>query len=279
MAGGSARSLVRSVQPVVEPEPEPAVVATSPTNAPDPSNAGQHGSGADALALLEEESGLTAASQWKGSLGLQGAGKSATGSSNFFFRAAVGVEWKSLLDTVKIDGVYYFATSDGVTSDNKASAVAEWNRDFKEASRWFFFSRAEWEMDQLFAWEQRVGAYVGAGFQAIEEEDWHLTLKVAPGAERVFGNVERWFPNLLMRVESKWKLDGVWALHANAEYLPDLANFTEDYTIYAEAKLIGKMSFLEGLAFETGVSNEYDTFQPDGGTNDFRYYAGLRYEF
>ncbi|MDA1106262.1 MAG: DUF481 domain-containing protein [Planctomycetota bacterium] len=64
---------------------------------------------------------------------------------------------------------------DGTISDNRAYAAIEWNRDFKELSKWFYFSRAEWELDQLQAWNQRVGAYLGAGYQLVEDEDWHAT--------------------------------------------------------------------------------------------------------
>lgn len=215
-----------------------------------------------------------------GRIGLQGAGKSATGSSNFFLRAEGSLSYTEKLDTLTLAGVWYFATADETTSDNKAAASGKWNRDFKEASRWFYFARAEWERDAIqLWWDQRAGIYLGAGHQFVEEDDWKLTVKLAPGAQRVFGNVEEWFAILFARVESKWQLDRVWLLEANGEYLPAIETWNEDYTLYGEVKLVGKMSFVDGLALEVGVSEEYDTFQPDVLTSDFRYHAGVRLDF
>lgn len=284
MAGGSARSLLRDAQPLPdEPEEggeEEAPTTSVPGSTPvDPSNAGQHPTGADAVNLLAEVQAPEAAKQWKGFVGLSGAGKSATGSSNLFLRAELGLEYTHELDTLRFSGNYYFAVSDAIVSDNRAYAGLEWNRDFKEESPWFYFALAQWELDQLLSWDQRVGAYAGAGYQLVEQPDWRLTAKLAPGAERVFGDVEEWFPNLLMRLESVWKLDEIWSAHANVEYLPDLSNWDGNYTVFGEVKLRGKMSFLQGAGLEVGMSEEYNVFDRDGATSDFRYYAGVRFEF
>lgn len=283
MAAGSARALLRGTQ-AQQAEPEEGEPDRSPPipagAAPaDPSNAGQHLAGADAVSLLQEVQQPEEAKRWKGYVGLSGAGKSATGSSNLFLRAEFGLEYSHELDTVRLSGNYFFAVSDTVVSDNKAYAGVEWNRDFKEVSPWFIFSLAQWELDQLLSWDQRVGAYAGAGYQLVESPDWRLTAKMAPGAERVFGDVEQWFPNLLMRLESEWKLDEAWSAISNVEYLPDLSNWDGNYTVFAEAKLRGKMSFLQGAGLEIGVTEEYDVFDRDGSTNDFRYFAGVRFEF
>ena len=61
-------------------------------------------------------------------------------------------------------------------------------------------------------------------------------------------------------------------------FFPDVGDIQE-FRFTTGAKWVMKIEGVEGLAFEAGVSDDYQSQITSGTRNDFRYFAGLKYDF
>ncbi|MEM6333537.1 MAG: DUF481 domain-containing protein [Planctomycetota bacterium] len=176
---------------------------------------------------------------------------------------------------------WFYGTQDSETTDNEVllSLRKDW---LIPDSRWFVFALGTYEYDDFEAFQHRVTASVGVGYDFIKEDDLALRGLAGVGAQREFGSDnENITPEGLLGVEFMWKPFAGQRLTASHFFYPELERFDElgnrnvskvEYTIDIDRDY--------GLSFKVGAINEYESQTDDDSFhNDFDYYAAIVYGF
>lgn len=215
-------------------------------------------------------------SPWTGSLSLAVAGYENV-NSNLELRVGGTLKRKTDEDELTLSARYFFGTTNSQTNDNNFQATIDYQWFIPE-SKWFLFGTGQAEYDEFQSWEKRLSAWGGVGYKFYRTESFDLTGRLGAGVSYEFGPPSRVLPEVLAGIEGEYRFDDSMKLSASFTIYPDVAEIGE-FRFDTGAKFTAKISGVQGLAFEAGVSDQYQSQISSGTRNDFRYFAGLKYEF
>ena len=215
---------------------------------------------------------------WKAFAGITGASGN---SENFSARAAIdGERFTSKYET-KVGASYIYGSADGNKDTSRGEAYI--NNDWLlEDSKWRVFAAGKYEYDEFQAWDHRLSASLGLGYELYENEDTTLLLgRVGLGAYYEIGSMadEKLVPEGVLGLELRHKLSENAKLAASSTYYPSLDEFGEFRWVNV-AGLEVVMDEDSGLTLNTGFEHRHDS-QPGTGRkpNDVIYYMGLGWNF
>ncbi len=228
--------------------------------------------------MPEDPNSWTDGWDFKAFVGINGASGN---SESLSARASIdGERFTSKYET-KVGASYVYGTSDGDKDTSRGEAFI--NNDWLlDESRWRVFATGKYEYDEFQAWDHRLSASLGLGYEIYEDEDTTLLLgRVGIGAYYEIGDMadEELIPEGVLGLELRHKLSENASLNATSTYFPsfdDLGEFRWNNT--AELEVV--MDAESGLTLNTGFEHRHDS-DPGAGrkSNDILYYMGLGWNF
>ncbi|MGD2118936.1 MAG: DUF481 domain-containing protein [Chromatiales bacterium] len=175
--------------------------------------------------------------------------------------------------------LYDGKTENGDTTENSFEARLQ-SDFFMPGSRWFWFTREQFDWDQFEEWDYRLGFYIGPGYVLVEEPNWKLTGKVGAGANKTWGDAdEDLTPEALLGIDFEWAINSKQSLTAGNTIYPDLEEDGEFRNVTLLNWKIKATDIYKGASLKLGLSNEYDsTAMAPIEENDFKYNLSLDIE-
>lgn len=215
-------------------------------------------------------------SPWSGSLSFALAGYENV-NSNLELRIGGELKRKTDVDELVLSARYFFGVTNGETQNNNFQATIDYKRDLANP-RWFIFGTGQYEYDQFQSWEHRLSGWGGAGYRFVKDDELDLNGRLGFGTSYEFGPPSRLIPEALLGIDFEWRISDGQKLKGFFTFYPDVDDIAE-YRFSTELKWSVKLDGWDGVAFEAGISDQYQSQVASGTRNDFRYFAGLKYEF
>jgi hypothetical protein len=161
-------------------------------------------------------------------------------------------------------------------TDNEAYVEAEEHWKLGESSL-FVFSIGRYDYDEFEAWDHRVGANLGVGYDFINTDDFELRGSAGAGVKHSWKGEKETTPEGLLRAAAVVHLNKGLKLEAIQSYYPDVTDIAE-FRLVTDVDLSDDVGEEGGLVLTAGLDNEYDTGSA-GEKNDLKYSVGLGLEF
>ena len=208
------------------------------------------------------------------SAGMSGASGS---SKNFAADAQLALE-RDNEDTRQVMlAAYFYASDDKLASSNRF--LASYDHDLLLSdSRWFLFGQGRYDYDEFKAWDHRLAASLGAGYQLIQSDLFELRGRMGAGLSQTFGGEEELRPEGLAGIEGVWTVSENQNFTLASSFYPDLGNAPEFRTL---SKLDWNIALadVKGLGLKIGFLHEYDSETQSAENHDLRYYGNVSYDF
>ena len=259
-----ARSMVERLPPIDSPadstvEPDPLVAPQTP-GVPNP---------VVETALPKK--------LWKGSfeLGLDG---SEGNTRTFNIQFGMDAKRKTDCDVVTLDLDYRKKTANYRETANRA--LLDWRYErLYEDSPWTTFVHGTVDYDEFQAFDLRVTADIGLGFQLIDWEKTTLALRVGGGfSHEIGGPDDAYVPELTYGLDFEHRISDRQKLAASADYIPDVTEFT-DFRLKTEASWELLIDKEMNLSLKLSVLDRYDSTPHGLRPNDLDYSAMLLWKF
>ncbi len=214
---------------------------------------------------------------WEGSveLGLSG---TEGNSQTFNVRAGVNARHKTefLAQTLQIVSIQ--KSADGVTTSNTAfmDGRLEWPMP---QSKWNYYLHSLVEHDQFKAFDYRVSADTGLGYEFIQRDVTTLLGRAGLSASNEIGGPETAvIPELAFGGEFKHKFNPTHSINAKLDYFPNVTDFN-DFRLNSQAGWEIALSSVWGLSLKFSVIDRYDSTPQGRRPNDLDYSTLLLWQF
>lgn len=214
---------------------------------------------------------------WEGSveLGLSG---TEGNSETFNVRAGLKAKHKAefLEKTIELTSIQKSAA--GITTANTALADGRlvWS---KPDSRWSYFIHSLVEYDEFKAFDCRVSADTGFGYQIIKSDVTKLLVRAGLAASQEIGGPnDELNPELLFGGEYERKFNDSNKISAKVDYYPSIDDFG-DFRLNSQASWEIALSSDWGLSLKFSVIDRYDSTPSGAKSNDLDYSTLLIWSF
>lgn len=194
-------------------------------------------------------------------------------------RTALNLGYEDERDRWKASAVYNRSQSSGTTNRNEftAEVLKDW---LIPDENYFFFANGKYEYDQFQAWDHRVSAFGGIGYQFIKKEKWDLLGRAGVGGNYEFGDVNEFTPEALLGMEFNYRFNDNHKIAAYTTFYPALDPFFSEFRNISGVAYQVVIDRNYGMSLKLGVENEYESDVAEGEEeNDLKYYASLVWDF
>lgn len=197
-------------------------------------------------------------------------------------RAAIGALYEDEARRFKASAAWLTSKTDGDKTKDQQYVEATHDWLFKD-SPWSVFATGRMDWDEFQDWDRRATVGGGAGYLAVDDEDFKLRFRAGLVGTREWGSTdedrEDWRPEGLLGVEADWKINETNSIEAKSTYYPDFDDAGE-YRLVSSAAWSVRLSKESSLSLKLGVEDEYDSHNENPfEKNDFRWFVALLYEF
>jgi hypothetical protein len=214
---------------------------------------------------------------WEGNveLGLSG---TEGNSETFNVRAGLNAKHKTELLVRTLQIVSIQKSADGVTTANTALVDGRIEWPMPE-SRWNYYLHGLIEYDQFKAFDYRLSADTGFGFEFVDNEATTLVGRAGLSASQEIGGPNGDVrPELALGSEYKHKFNATHSIHAKVDYYPDVTEFGE-FRLNSQAGWEIALSSAWGLSLKLSVIDRYDSTPEGARPNDLDYSTLLLWQF
>jgi putative salt-induced outer membrane protein YdiY len=214
---------------------------------------------------------------WEGNveLGLNGTeGNSQT--FNVRFGMTAKPKTPTFVQTLQVTSIQ--KSADGITTANTAlvDGRLEWPMP---QSRWNYFVHGLWEYDEFKAFQYRISADTGPGYEFIQTEATVLMGRAGLSVSHEVGGPEdMWNPELVFGGELKHKFNPTHSILAKVDYFPTITQWS-DYRLNSQASWEIALSAAWGLSLKLSVIDRYDSTPQGARPNDLDYSTLLLWTF
>ena len=214
---------------------------------------------------------------WDGSveLGLSGTeGNTQTFNIRFGLKARHKTAY--LVRTLEITSIQKSAA--GVTTANTAlvDGRLEWPMP---ASRWNYYLHGLAEYDQFKAFDYRLSADTGLGYEYIQTEQTMLVGRAGVSASREIGGPDdHTNPEVALGGEFRHKFNPTHAISAKVDYYPNVTDFS-DFRLNSQAGWEIAIAPAWGLSLKLSLIDRYDSTPQGARPNDLDYSTLLIWVF
>lgn len=206
---------------------------------------------------------------WSGSfeIGING---SEGNAQSFSMRVGGNVKRKTDSNQFEAKFTHAKTSSNGIDTQNNALFFARDEILFGE-SPWSLFGQTNLEYDEFKAFDLRLVANGGVGYQFLKSDITKLKGRFGAGTSREFGGPDNaWNPEGVFGLEYERKLTERQKLSAIVEYYPVWDNF-EDYRIVTNVAWEVLLDEASNLNLKIGVIDRYDNTPHGRLPNDVDY--------
>lgn len=194
---------------------------------------------------------------------------------------SIGFEanYLSPITRARIDGRYYYKTTDSETTDNKFNVTT--HRDWLRAdSKWFSSLQGTYDNDQFESWRHRVSGHYGPGYHMFKNDDLYLDFRGGLGAKKEWGS-ESDSVKFEGRtgLELGWEINERQQLRLNATVFPVLDDFSDVRTLSVVSWRF-RLDNETPLSLTLRFTHEYQAIvDPGKDKHDLRVLLGLSLDF
>jgi len=214
---------------------------------------------------------------WQGSfeLGLDG---SEDNTRTFNVQFGMDVKRKTDCDVLSLDLDYRKKTAAYLETANRA--LLDWRYEqLYDDSPWTTFVHGTVDYDEFQAFDVRVAADVGLGFQLIDWERTTLAVRFSGGfSHEIGGPDDAYVPELNYGLDFEHRISDRQKLAAQANYIPDVTEFS-DFRLKTEASWELLIDKEMNLSLKLSVLDRYDSTPHGLRPNDLDYSAMLLWKF
>jgi putative salt-induced outer membrane protein len=182
-------------------------------------------------------------------------------------------------DRWKADAAYYLSSEDNEETKNEFTAglFKDW---LIPESRWFYWAKGRYDLDEFQSWDHRVSASGGVGYDWIKTDDLTVTFRGGLGGAKEFGSEDDDIrPEGVVGAEVAWQLNDTQKIVGDTFIYPDLGDLGEFRATSSLAWEIA-LDYARGLAFKLGLENEYESeVDPGIKHNDLKIFGALVFDF
>ena len=175
-----------------------------------------------------------------------------------------------------IRAAYFISGEDGNRSKNEGWLDVDRDWLFSE-SKWFFFADGRYDYDEFQAFDHRLAAHVGPGYDLFTDETWDIIGRLGVGVNHTFGGEERTNPEGLVGLNLTWRLTENQTIESRNRVFPNLEDTEEVRTINSLDWIIN-ISRGGPISLKFGAEFQYDS-ETEGEETDLTYYGNLNYSF
>lgn len=261
--------------------PPPSAAPPSPSDAILPSEPAAAAAPAEEVIVIPPEAWEFWApgywDPWDGSveLGLSG---TEGNTQTFNVRAGLKARHKTefLVRTLEITSIQKSAA--GITTANTALVDGRMELPMPK-SRWNYYIHGLAEYDQFKAFDYRVSADTGVGYEFIQTERTTLLGRAGLSASQEIGGPDDDVkPEIAFGGEFKHKLSDTHAISGKVDYFPNVTDFS-DFRLNSQAGWEMALSKVWGLSLKLSVIDRYDSTPQGAKPNDLDYSTLLIWVF
>lgn len=213
---------------------------------------------------------------WEANVGINGASGN---TENLSARASLSGQRNNSKYETSLAFSYIYGTtdSDKSTSRGEMSILNDWLTD----SKWRYFAEGKYEYDEFQAWEHRLSAAAGVGYEFIKDDKTTLIGRAGLGGSYEMGGTadEEFVPEGLVGLDWTHQYTENTKLTASTTYYPSFDDFGE-FRWNNNAGIEVIMDKESGMTLNAGIEHRHDSnpgaaFKP----NDVNYYMGLGWRF
>lgn len=193
--------------------------------------------------------------------------------------AAFNTSYEDLNDRWLIKADLFYAEDNGenTRSEWEAGITKDW---LTPGDPLFYFATFKYEHDRFTGWEDRLSAFIGLGYELIDNHKFELTGRIGAGANYEFGEINDLTPEALAGVDATWRVDENQTLSGYMTFFPALDPFFSEWRNITGAAYKVNLARGRGLSLKLGVENEFNSnVAPGTDNNDLKYFGALIYEF
>ncbi|MDX1961643.1 MAG: DUF481 domain-containing protein [Pirellulales bacterium] len=214
---------------------------------------------------------------WAGSfdLGVNGSeGNSQTFNLRTGLNAKREVPWS--ITTLRFDYVNNSANSLQTADRAFFDGRYEW---LFEASPWSLYIHETTEYDEFRAFNVRVTADAGVGYQFWKNDLSSMKARIGPGASREFGGTdESWTPELVFGLYFDRQISKLQKINFSVDYFPQIDDFMS-YRLNSQVNWEVVLDQVNNLSMKIGVVDRYDSTPQGKKPNDVDYRTVLVWNF
>ncbi len=213
---------------------------------------------------------------WSANAGFSGASGN---NENFSARLSLGGQRNTSKYETSLSLSYLFGTSDG--TKNTARGEIKLKNDWISDGKWRYFAQGGYEYEEFQAWQHRVSAAGGIGYEFIKDDKTSLLGRVGLGGAYDFGSQadEMFTPEGLVGLDWTYQLTENTKLVATTTYYPSFDDFGEfRWNTGGGIEVI--LDAETGMTMNAGFEHRHDSTPGTGvKPNDVDYYMGVGWKF
>lgn len=227
----------------------------------------------------EPEPGFLSWEAWQKSIDIGVTGASGN-SENLNLRIQLGAERNTDKMETKASALYRLSKQGSENTENRFrfDVFNDWLPPEGSKIRWW--AKGAYEFDEFQAWDHRVSASGGIGYEFIDNDKHTLVGRLGFGGSQTFGDEDEDFrPEAVAGVDYTFRIKDGQKFTAGTEFLFDVSD-TDAWRNNSYAQYEAVIDAESGMNFKTGVTNRYDS-EPGEDTkkNDLEYFATLGWTF
>lgn len=230
-------------------------------------------------AAIAKEPGFFDLDSWDKSIDLGITGSSGN-SDNLTARVQLSAERKTSKMESKASALYRLSQQDGDNTENRFrfDLSNDWLPPEGSKIRWW--GRGAYEYDEFQAWDHRLSASGGIGYELINNDKHTLVGRLGLGGSQTFGDDNEEFrPELVAGLDYAYQIKENQRFVAGTEIFLDVSD-TDFWRTNSFARYEAVIDPTNGMNFKTGITHRYDS-EPGGDVDksDFEYFATLGWTF
>lgn len=227
----------------------------------------------------EPDPGFLSWDGWEKSIDIGVTGSSGN-SENLNLRIQLTGERNTEDMETKASALYRLSKQGSDTTENRFrfDVFNDWLPPEGSKIRWW--AKGAYEYDEFQAWDHRVSASAGIGYEFIDNDKHTLVGRLGFGGSQTFGDEDEDFrPEAVAGLDYTFNIKEGQQFTAGTEFLVDVSD-TDAWRNNTYAQYEALIDAESGMNFKTGVTNRYDS-EPGDDTkkNDLEYFATLGWTF
>jgi putative salt-induced outer membrane protein YdiY len=214
---------------------------------------------------------------WNGSFDL-GANGSEGNSTNFNLRAGLNMKREAPWSITTLTMNYVNTSSNNIVTADRLFFDGRYEWLFAD-SPWSVYVHETTDYDEFRAFNVRVTADTGVGYQFWKTDVSRFKGRVGPGASREIGGPnDDWIPELVFGAIYERQISKYQKFNITIDYFPEISDFT-NYRVNAQANWEVVLDEVNNLSMKIGVVDRYDSTDEGKKPNDIDYKTVLVWSF
>ena len=209
--------------------------------------------------------------RWDGGveLGVSGAEGNAQA---FNIATGANAKLKTEQGVLAFDLNYAKTTANSIETQNNAYLKGRYDWSLGESAHWTLFTRGTLEYDEFRAFDLRLAANMGLGYQLIHTEAATLTARFGGGVSHELGGPDdAYVPEGLCGLDVEYQLTAKQKISGTADYYPSWNDYSGEYRIETRVSWEVLLDEATNLSLKISAIDRYDNTPNGRKPNDLDY--------